>query len=76
MKSKYIQLLPGLLLLWIFVVACEDDKYEVPTLKHEFQNDCIKRTLGPNVVSASIRPGKYCIGTSGCIDTRSRWNLS
>jgi hypothetical protein len=54
MKSKYIYLLPALFLLLIFVVACEDDKYEVPTTAREFQNDCIKRTLGPNLVNNNI----------------------
>lgn len=54
MKSKYIYLLPGLFLLWILVVSCEDDKYEVPTAKLEFQNDVIKRTLGPNLVNNNI----------------------
>jgi hypothetical protein len=54
MKSKYIYLLPGLLLLWIFVAACEDDKYEVPAAKREFQNDCIKRSLGPNLVNNTL----------------------
>lgn len=54
MKSKYIHLLPGLFLLWIFVVACEDDAYEVPVAKREFQNDVIKRTLGPNLVNNNI----------------------
>lgn len=54
MKSKYIHLLPGLVLLWIIAVACEDDKYEVPVAKREFQNDVIKRTLGPNLVNNTI----------------------
>jgi hypothetical protein len=54
MKSKYINLLPGLLLLLIFAVACEDDQYEVPTAKQALQNDCIKRTIGPNVVNNQI----------------------
>jgi hypothetical protein len=54
MKSKYIYLLPVLFLLWIFAVACEDDKYEVPTAKREFQNDCIKRSLGPNLVNNTL----------------------
>jgi hypothetical protein len=54
MKSKYIYLLPGLLLLLIFAVSCEDDQYEVPTAKQALQNDCIKRTLGPNLVKNQI----------------------
>lgn len=54
MKLKYIYQLPALLLLWIFAVACEDDKYEVPVAKREFQNDCIKRSLGPNLVNNTL----------------------
>jgi hypothetical protein len=54
MKSKYIYLLPGIFLLWILVVACEEEGYEVPAAKREFQNDVIKRTLGPNLVNNNI----------------------
>jgi hypothetical protein len=54
MKSKYIHLLPGVFLLCIFLVACEDDTYEVPVAKREFQNDCIKRSLGPNLVNNNL----------------------
>jgi hypothetical protein len=51
MKLKYIYQLPGFFLLLIVALACEDDKYQVPKAKHEFQNDCIKRSLGPNLVN-------------------------
>jgi hypothetical protein len=51
MRLKYIYQLPGFVLLLIFALACEDDKYEVPKAKREFQNDCIKRSLGPNLVN-------------------------
>jgi len=51
MNSKYIYQLSGFLLLLVFAVACGDDKYEVPTAKREFQDDCIKRSLGPNLVN-------------------------
>jgi hypothetical protein len=54
MKSKYIHLLPGIFLICIFLVACEDDTYEVPVAKREFQNDCIKRSLGPNLVNNNL----------------------
>jgi hypothetical protein len=54
MKSKYIYLLPGLLLLLIFAVSCEDDQYEVPKAKQALQNDVIKRTIGPNLVKNQI----------------------
>jgi hypothetical protein len=54
MKSKYIYQLSALILLWIFAVSCEDDKYEVPTAKREFQNDGFKRSLGPNLVNNTL----------------------
>jgi hypothetical protein len=41
-----------LILLPVFLLAmgCSDDGYEVPTAKNALQNDCIKRTLGPNLI--------------------------
>jgi hypothetical protein len=54
MKSKYIHLLPGIFLLCMLLVACQDDQYEVPVAKREFQNDCIKRSLGPNLVNNNL----------------------
>jgi len=51
MKSKYIHKLSGFFFVVIFAVACGDDKYQVPTAKREFQDDCIKRSLGPNLVN-------------------------
>ncbi|GHN02541.1 hypothetical protein WSM22_40300 [Cytophagales bacterium WSM2-2] len=51
MKLKYTHQLTGFLLLVIFAVACGDDKYQVPKAKREFQDDCIKRSLGPNLVN-------------------------
>jgi hypothetical protein len=51
MKSKYIYQLSGFFLLMIFALACDDGTYEVPKAKREFQNDCIKRSLGPNMVN-------------------------
>jgi Domain of unknown function (DUF4466) len=52
MKRKYFYFtLAGLLIL---LAACKDDNYLLPTPKNEFQNDCIKRTLGPNLASNTI----------------------
>jgi hypothetical protein len=48
---RYIPLLPAFLLL---LSACKDDPYALPTAKNELQNDCIKRTLGPNLVGQNI----------------------
>lgn len=44
----------GLIMVWVFAVACGDDEYVVPTAKREFQNDCIKRSIGPNLVNGTI----------------------
>src|SRR6478735_4592700 len=52
--KRYFYHAIGLLLLVFFVVACEDDEYAVPTAKNEFQNDCIKRSLGPNLVGNNL----------------------
>lgn len=54
MKLKYMYQFAGLILVWAFAVACGDDEYVVPTAKREFQNDCIKRSLGPNLVNGTI----------------------
>jgi hypothetical protein len=54
MKLKYIYQLSGFFLLLIFAIACEDDKYVVPSAKREFQNDAIKRSLGPNLVNGTL----------------------
>jgi len=54
MNLKYIYQLSGFFLFLIFAVACQDKAYQVPTAKHEFQNDCIKRSLGPNLVNNNI----------------------
>jgi hypothetical protein len=51
MTLKYMYQLSGFFLLLIFAFACEDDKYEVPKAKREFQNDCINRSRGPNLVN-------------------------
>jgi hypothetical protein len=55
MKSKYSRChLTFLLSLILVITACEDEKYELPELKNELQNDCIKRTLGPNIIGTPI----------------------
>ncbi len=43
-----------LFLLLAIVSACTEDEYTVPEAKTEFQNDCIKRSLGPNVVGLNL----------------------
>jgi len=53
MLRKYYYI-PFLLLLVVFFNACKEDKYTVPEAKTEFQNDCIIRSLGPNIVGQNI----------------------
>ncbi|WP_152439786.1 DUF4466 family protein [Arcticibacter svalbardensis] len=54
MKSKYFQY-SHLLLLFIFLMAaCKDDDYSIPDAGTALQNDCIKRSLGPNMVGLKI----------------------
>lgn len=36
------------------MAACKDDPYTVPVPKDALQNDCIKRSLGPNIVGLNI----------------------
>jgi hypothetical protein len=50
--TRYTYLLPALLL---FIVGCSKNKdYAVPTPKDVLQNDAIKRTQGPNMVTQNI----------------------
>ncbi|SFE44268.1 protein of unknown function [Chitinophaga sp. CF118] len=50
MRNKYF----CYTLLLLFVIGCKDDKYTVPVPKDALQNDCIKRTLGPNLAGSNI----------------------
>ena len=45
----FISVLAGL-----FLTSCEDEEYAIPVLPSGLQNDCIKRSLGPNVVGLDI----------------------
>ncbi len=40
--------------LVLFMAACEEDKYAIPVLEPGLHNDCIKRSLGPNVAGLNI----------------------
>lgn len=53
MKKKYFSL-AFLLVLVVFFYSCEEEEYALPEAKTEFQNDCIKRSIGPNVVGLDI----------------------
>ncbi|MCE5177864.1 MAG: DUF4466 family protein [Porphyromonadaceae bacterium] len=52
MKKKYFgYILMGLV---AFFMACDEAEYTVPGAKTELQNDCIKRSIGPNVAGSEI----------------------
>ena len=51
LKYSYSALLFSLLLL---AIACKEETYEVPATKDALQNDCIKRSVGPNLVGQQI----------------------
>jgi hypothetical protein len=40
--------------LVFLLMACEEEEYKVPEVNNAFQNDCIKRSLGPNIVGRTI----------------------
>lgn len=55
MRSTYFQYTLLLSSFFLTLTGCVKDKdYEVPVAKNELQNDCIKRTLGPNMVGQNI----------------------
>lgn len=43
-----------LLLSAFFFNSCESDEYSIPEAKTELQNDCILRSVGPNIVGQNI----------------------
>ena len=53
MKRKYFSLITVLLMV-LFYTSCKDKEYSVPLGKTGLNNDCIKRTLGPNIVGNNI----------------------
>lgn len=54
MRSKYFLYTSWLLSLFLLMMACKDEPYTVPLPKDAMQNDCIKRSLGPNIVGNNI----------------------
>jgi hypothetical protein len=54
MKQKYFYNITWLLCLVLLAAACSEDDYETPVAKNALQNDCIKRSLGPNIVGSQI----------------------
>ena len=53
MQSKYYSLI-FLMMVGIFFSACQNEEYSVPLPKEGLNNDCLKRTLGPNIVGNNI----------------------
>ncbi|WP_212004597.1 DUF4466 family protein [Chitinophaga sp. HK235] len=55
MTGKHFSYIPLFFASLLLMTACTKNKdYSVPTPKNELQNDCIKRSLGPNIVGLNI----------------------
>src|SRR5688572_30393878 len=48
-KHKYL-----LIAIILVMIGCKKKDYELPIPKDALQNDCIKRTQGPNIVGQNI----------------------
>ena len=44
----------SIMLVAVFFTSCKNEDYSVPLGKTGLNNDCIKRTLGPNIVGSNI----------------------
>lgn len=53
MQRKYLNLIP-LILVIIFFNSCKDKEYSLPLAKTGLNNDCIKRSVGPNIIGTKI----------------------
>jgi len=54
MKRKYFHYINFLLTIMLFVSACKEEEYKTPEAGTTFQNDCIKRSMGPNIVGLDM----------------------
>ncbi len=54
LKNKFSNYIFALLSLLILVESCKKEEYSIPDPVNQLSNDCIKRTLGPNIVSLPI----------------------
>jgi hypothetical protein len=55
MRLQPINTISIFLLVGLFsLIGCTKKEYEIPTPKDVLQNDCIKRTQGPNIVGQTI----------------------
>lgn len=53
MQNKYIQL-AFLMVFVVFLNACKEEEYALPSPKSGLNNDVIKRTIGPNLAGQNI----------------------
>lgn len=53
MQRKYFNLIWVMAFVMLFA-ACQEDEFALPEAKTQLQNDCIKRTIGPNVVGLDL----------------------
>jgi hypothetical protein len=54
MQSKFNKTALLVLLITFFMCACQKEEYVIPDPVSDLTNDCIKRTIGPNIVSLPI----------------------
>ncbi|SHL44015.1 protein of unknown function [Chitinophaga jiangningensis] len=55
MRINFRSYTPALLGMMLLAASCaKDDAYETPTTKNQLQNDCIKRSTGPNISGGVI----------------------
>lgn len=54
MRHTYFQYICISCLVFLLVTGCKDKPYSIPVPKSTLQNDCIERSLGPNIVGQNI----------------------
>jgi len=54
MKKLSFKILMSFMLLALFLGACKEEEFQIPTASDKLQNDLIKRSLGPNIVGGTI----------------------
>ncbi len=54
MQKKYIQFPLLVVILMATMIACKKEEYKLPDPISQLTNDCIKRTIGPNIATLPI----------------------
>ncbi|RWU10781.1 DUF4466 family protein [Pedobacter chitinilyticus] len=54
MKKLSFKILMSFMLFTLFLGACKEEEFQIPTASDQLQNDLIKRSLGPNIVGGTI----------------------